>query len=262
MSDSNNPIRKLLPPQLADQDGTLFDTVLILNVTEDESFEKDFRCVVCLYPPVSTNAVMACLHRFCSECFNKCLRKKIRNGSLKGQNECPICRVKLSSRRDGRPDKNFDELVKILTKRPKNIPTGEYIHISSNFYVDEIASPWMHNNATASTSDEEQELTTKDEVDFELEKAKYEEQKGKMRKRQEEFKQSSAYETFAQRSPLGCQSPRKEEGGGGGGGGSVTPLPFGSVGFSLHPISNTSCQVINEHSFACFIYFSFIFMCM
>jgi len=251
MSRSNPiPIRKLLPPHLIDEHGTLIETVVILDVTEEETFEREITCVVCLSPPDSTVAVMACLHRFCSECFNRCLRKNIGSGSQKAQNECPICRVKLFSRRDGRRDENFDELLKFLTKRPNNIPTGEYIQISSNFYVDEIASSWVNNSTPSLDIDQQQQQgpTRSSKIDEKLEAAKYKaaykEQVAKIMKRQQEFKLSSAYETFAQRSPIGNnsnnnnnntknnQSPREE--------GSATPLTFGSVGFSLQSIPNTS----------------------
>ena len=46
---------------------------------------------------------MECLHRFCSECIQKCLRV--------GKNECPSCRIHVPSRRSLRPDPNFDALI-------------------------------------------------------------------------------------------------------------------------------------------------------
>ncbi|KAK7240425.1 E3 ubiquitin-protein ligase [Aureococcus anophagefferens] len=49
-----------------------------------------------------TEIVMECLHRFCSECIQKCLRV--------GKNECPSCRIHVPSR--GRPpDPNFRTLI-------------------------------------------------------------------------------------------------------------------------------------------------------
>ncbi|KAH8045391.1 hypothetical protein JL720_16711 [Aureococcus anophagefferens] len=50
-----------------------------------------------------TKIVMECLHRFCSECIQKCLRV--------GKNECPSCRIHVPSRRSLRPDPNFDALI-------------------------------------------------------------------------------------------------------------------------------------------------------
>ncbi|KAH8063459.1 hypothetical protein JL722_2629 [Aureococcus anophagefferens] len=50
-----------------------------------------------------TEIVMECLHRFCSECIQKCLRV--------GKNECPSCRIHVPSRRSLRPDPNFDALI-------------------------------------------------------------------------------------------------------------------------------------------------------
>ena len=47
-----------------------------------------------------------CLHRFCHECIRKYF-------SMTGPNsrQCPICRKKLISGRDLRPDDNFDKLI-------------------------------------------------------------------------------------------------------------------------------------------------------
>ena len=44
-----------------------------------------------------------CLHRFCSECIQKCLRV--------GRKECPSCRIHVPSRRSLRYDTNFDALI-------------------------------------------------------------------------------------------------------------------------------------------------------
>ena len=44
-----------------------------------------------------------CLHRFCSECIQKCLRV--------GRKECPSCRIHVPSRRSLRYDTNFDAVI-------------------------------------------------------------------------------------------------------------------------------------------------------
>ncbi|XP_068466699.1 putative E3 ubiquitin-protein ligase RING1a [Phaseolus vulgaris] len=49
---------------------------------------------------------MECLHRFCKECIEKSMRL--------GINECPICRVRVPSRRSLREDPNFDNLISAL----------------------------------------------------------------------------------------------------------------------------------------------------
>mmetsp|Transcript_18175 Transcript_18175/g.22892 ORF Transcript_18175/g.22892 Transcript_18175/m.22892 type:complete len:204 (-) Transcript_18175:163-774(-) len=46
---------------------------------------------------------MECLHRFCGDCIQKCLRM--------GMKECPSCRVHIPSRRSLRPDKNYDTIM-------------------------------------------------------------------------------------------------------------------------------------------------------
>ena len=62
-----------------------------------------FHCPVCLGYMKKTFIVMECLHRFCGDCIQKCLRL--------GKKECPSCRVHIPSRRSLRPDLNYDELV-------------------------------------------------------------------------------------------------------------------------------------------------------
>ena len=47
--------------------------------------------------------VTECLHRFCRECIQKCLRV--------GKHECPSCRMRVPSRRSLRPDPSFDALI-------------------------------------------------------------------------------------------------------------------------------------------------------
>lgn len=63
----------------------------------------ELTCPICLRILHKTEIVMECLHRFCSECIQKCLRV--------GKNECPSCRKHVPSRRSLRPDPNFDALI-------------------------------------------------------------------------------------------------------------------------------------------------------
>ena len=65
-----------------------------------------FHCPVCLGYMKKTFIVMECLHRFCGECIQKCLRL--------GKKECPSCRVHIPSRRSLRPDLNYDAVMKKL----------------------------------------------------------------------------------------------------------------------------------------------------
>eukprot|EP00571_Detonula_confervacea_P013387 CAMPEP_0172303306 /NCGR_PEP_ID=MMETSP1058-20130122/4852_1 /TAXON_ID=83371 /ORGANISM="Detonula confervacea, Strain CCMP 353" /LENGTH=306 /DNA_ID=CAMNT_0013014057 /DNA_START=38 /DNA_END=958 /DNA_ORIENTATION=- len=66
----------------------------------------EFHCPVCLGYIKNTRIVKECLHRFCNECIEKCLRI--------GKKECPQCRIHIPSRRSLRPDTNFDELINSL----------------------------------------------------------------------------------------------------------------------------------------------------
>jgi len=62
-----------------------------------------FQCPICLGYMKKTFMVMECLHRFCGECIQKCLRV--------GKKECPSCRVHIPSRRSLRPDISFDDVI-------------------------------------------------------------------------------------------------------------------------------------------------------
>ena len=60
----------------------------------DESIlEDDLKCPVCLGILDATYTVMACLHRFCSECLHRSLRIELAPG--KTSHECPSCRAKV-----------------------------------------------------------------------------------------------------------------------------------------------------------------------
>ncbi|KAL7425709.1 hypothetical protein ACHAXH_000261, partial [Discostella pseudostelligera] len=69
-----------------------------------KTLDPDFQCPVCLGYLKTTRIVKECLHRFCNECIEKCLRS--------GMKQCPQCRIYIPSRRSLRPDTNFDELIK------------------------------------------------------------------------------------------------------------------------------------------------------
>jgi len=70
------------------------------------TLNKDLTCPICLNIIHNTLTVMECLHRFCSNCISKSLRM--------GKKECPTCRMPCSSRRNLRPDPNFDSLIRVL----------------------------------------------------------------------------------------------------------------------------------------------------
>jgi len=70
------------------------------------TLNKDLTCPICLNIIHNTLTVMECLHRFCSSCISKSLRM--------GKKECPTCRMPCSSRRNLRPDPNFDSFIRVL----------------------------------------------------------------------------------------------------------------------------------------------------
>lgn len=65
---------------------------------------SEFHCAICLGYIKRARIVKECLHRFCDECIDRCIRI--------GKKECPTCRVHIPSKRSVRPDPAFDELLK------------------------------------------------------------------------------------------------------------------------------------------------------
>ena len=56
-----------------------------------KTLAPEFQCPVCLGYIKTTRIVKECLHRFCNECIEKCLRS--------GMKHCPQCRMYIPSRR-------------------------------------------------------------------------------------------------------------------------------------------------------------------
>jgi hypothetical protein len=57
-----------------------------------------------------TQTFMECLHRFCKDCIETCFRQ-----GYKGKKECPICQVKVSTRRALRADPAFDKKIQMFS---------------------------------------------------------------------------------------------------------------------------------------------------
>ena len=72
-------------------------------VRSGQALAPDFTCPVCLRILRKTEIVVECLHRFCGECIQKCLRV--------AKHECPSCRIKVPSRRSLKRDAAFDALI-------------------------------------------------------------------------------------------------------------------------------------------------------
>ncbi|KAH8582095.1 RING finger containing [Cryptosporidium sp. chipmunk genotype I] len=64
---------------------------------------SDFNCLICFRILQRTMVVKDCLHRFCGECIEKCVRIGLR--------ECPQCRLHIASRRSLRNDSIMDTLT-------------------------------------------------------------------------------------------------------------------------------------------------------
>ena len=88
--------RKPRPPPAADDKAGI----------DPNAIETVLRCPICFVLMQRSVLVMGCMHRFCSNCIERCLRT--------GNKECPQCRHKIPSRRSLRKDANFDALIKKL----------------------------------------------------------------------------------------------------------------------------------------------------
>uniref|UniRef100_A0A0G4GJV3 RING-type E3 ubiquitin transferase n=1 Tax=Chromera velia CCMP2878 TaxID=1169474 RepID=A0A0G4GJV3_9ALVE len=86
-------------------EGPLVDLDSFLTL-EGGTLDKELVCPICLGYLKQTVTIKACLHRFCAECIEKCLRS--------GGRECPQCRFRIGSRRECRPDPIYDGMVRRL----------------------------------------------------------------------------------------------------------------------------------------------------
>lgn len=101
-------------PLLPEKDDNGKESFLSLNFDEG-LFADETKCPICLDVFENTLTVMACLHRFCSHC----LQRTLRMGGV--SHECPLCRVKLASRRSCKPDLVYDNIIGML-QLSNNIP--------------------------------------------------------------------------------------------------------------------------------------------
>ena len=73
--------------------------------------DEELKCGICLGTISNPLTVIPCIHRFCSECLQRSLRVGF---ETKTTHSCPLCRVKMVSRRASKPDPTFDALIGIL----------------------------------------------------------------------------------------------------------------------------------------------------
>jgi E3 ubiquitin-protein ligase RNF1/2 len=88
------------------------------------SLNADLLCPICLGIVRDTMVVMECLHRFCRQCIETCLRAC--------KNECPSCRINIPSRRSLRPDHNFDALIRTIYPKLEKFEQDEDQRIAEN----------------------------------------------------------------------------------------------------------------------------------
>lgn len=75
--------------------------------TPPRSLYREIICPICLDVLSNTRAAPDCLHRFCTKCIDKALKKN-----------CPICRKRLPSNpRNFKKDLKFDQLISIIFNR-------------------------------------------------------------------------------------------------------------------------------------------------
>jgi len=89
---------------------------------QTDLLNAELRCPICLEIMREPTAT-PCLHRFCAECIEKCLRV--------GKLECPSCRQPVATRRSLRKDINFGLLVRTF------YPDRELLTLEENKLVAE-----------------------------------------------------------------------------------------------------------------------------
>ncbi|AES76519.1 C3HC4-type RING zinc finger protein [Medicago truncatula] len=80
--------------------------LLCRYVSIDLSNIHEIECPICFGILRKTKTIRKCLHRFCGECIEKCMRS--------GKNECPICRTHCPTQLSLRDDPNYDALIALL----------------------------------------------------------------------------------------------------------------------------------------------------
>lgn len=126
--------RKQLPNEVKDANGQTLTTMLrIPKETMQKILADDLKCPICLGPLTSCVTVSTCLHRFCSECFERSLRELTTN------HECPACRAKVGSRRQSKRDQVIDHMVKLFAE---SIGSEDYLPVKSHEVITPTSRGW------------------------------------------------------------------------------------------------------------------------
>lgn len=148
--------RKLLPINTSDGK----KSIVIIDRNKN-FFTDEIMCPICLGVLENTWLVMACLHRFCSQCLQKSLRMD--KGS-RTNHECPLCRVKLASRRSCKPDPLYDKLVSLVSKSSNEESINTDIISSSSNIINsdrlESNSPSLESNSYTRNIDQSNNLSS------------------------------------------------------------------------------------------------------
>lgn len=112
----------------------LNSTIEVSKKTIETILREDLTCPICLQTIDNTLSVTSCLHRFCATCLEKSLRM------MKQTHECPSCRGRMGSRRDSKPDTNYDELIAIIHKKldPPTIGIKRELEPDTEFDLEEF----------------------------------------------------------------------------------------------------------------------------
>lgn len=91
----------------------------MVTPTTQADFEAEFKCCVCQQIPNVTSINPDCMHRMCKACFEDALRRH--------NTECPLCRIKIPTRRTLRQDPSYDLLLKM---------GQDYVNLLSTLHVE------------------------------------------------------------------------------------------------------------------------------
>ncbi|OII73617.1 RING finger containing protein [Cryptosporidium ubiquitum] len=136
---------------------SILSTVTTLG---ENDLYSDFNCLICFSILQRTMVVKDCLHRFCGECIEKCVRIGLR--------ECPQCRLHIASRRSLRNDSIMDTLTfRLFPEANEFEKKHQEILISNN--IKQFKNILDYQKEPVDSKSEDQEpITDSDSKDFEI----------------------------------------------------------------------------------------------
>uniref|UniRef100_A0A3B0MZA3 Zinc finger, C3HC4 type (RING finger) containing protein, putative n=1 Tax=Theileria annulata TaxID=5874 RepID=A0A3B0MZA3_THEAN len=101
----------------------------------DSGLREELTCAICSGIISKCVVIKTCLHRFCSNCIEKCVRV--------GTRGCPKCRKHVPSRRFFRNDPIYDSLISRIIS---NVEVFEELRMKNDPTINAIRSKYLNEN--------------------------------------------------------------------------------------------------------------------